>query len=38
MNKNNNFCICYEIKFTICKYDYNKKKMRSLIGIIKKLF
>jgi hypothetical protein len=26
MNKNNNFCICYEIKFTICKYDYNKKK------------
>ena len=26
MNRNNNFCICYEIKFTICKYDYNKKK------------
>ena len=26
MNKNNNFCICYEIKFTLCKYDYNKKK------------
>ena len=26
MNRNNNFCICYEIKFTLCKYDYNKKK------------
>ena len=26
MNKNNNFCICNEIKFTLCKYDYNKKK------------
>ena len=26
MNKNNNFCICYEIKFTLCKYEYNKKK------------
>ena len=26
MNKNNNFFICYEIKFNICKYYYNKKK------------